>query len=512
MKTRLLPLLLILLLPACNQAAERARNALQLAAELDRSQIDTADTHLLDPAVAYYSRHGSSDERTATWYYLARIQLNAGQEEEARNSFTTALDYAEKASDNYVLLRLYAKVSALYSRDNNLDEAQRYIRMAREAAAQTTDQRSIWLLQAREASSLANLGRYREADSLYADFFRHPVIDSTVRARFLLSYAKTLLRKTPSAPEESIRAYEEAVAAGCRPTIDNFCVYALACELCGRGRDADRILRQLDAAKPQGRNAGILKLCKYRIYKLRGDTKTALQYYEEAVAASDSLVQATLRQSLERTRQDYLAKKAEALEMQRRNTLIVAALVLTILLAVAAALLGRRRLRLKAKEDEIEALREDTRRLLTLDQGKDDTISRLRDGYVSMYKKQFKLLDDLCATYWSPSRSDTKDRIYSEVKDALGVIHGDEEGQRALEAMIDRDLDGIMSKLRADLPGRTDEDFRFMAYLIIGLSPKTIASILDCVPGSVYNRKMRLKERLSKLDSPYRDLYLTYII
>jgi hypothetical protein len=69
-----------------------------------------------------------------------------------------------------------------------------------------------------------------------------------------------------------------------------------------------------------------------------------------------------------------------------------------------------------------------------------------------------------------------------------------------------------MSKLRADLPGRTDEDFRFMAYLIIGLSPKTIASILDCVPGSVYNRKMRLKERLSKLDSPYRDLYLTYII
>ena len=492
--------------------ADKARYSLLLATALDRNHIDTTDTHLLDPALYYYSHWGSRDERAATWYYLGKIQLHAGQTQEARESFSTALDYSEGSSDNLLLLRLYAQVSALYSKDNNLDEAWNYIRMAREAAAKTSDTRNIWLLQAREATSLSNLGRYREADSLFSDYFAQPVIDSAVWARFLLNYSKTLLRKTPSAPEKSIKAYEKAIAAGSRPNLDNACVYALSCELCNRSKDADRILQQLDATNPQGRNDGILKLCKYRIYKLRGDTEKALKYYEEAVAVSDSIVQQTLSQSLERSRQDYMAKKAEAAELKRKNTMVVASLLIVFLVLAALAVFWRRRIKLRAKEEELEALREDTSRLLAMEKGKDETISRLREGYVSMYKKQFKLLDDLCAAYWSPSRTDTKDRIYSEVRNALNVIEGDAEGQRELEAMIDRDLDGIMTKLRSDLPGRTDEDFRFIAYLIIGLSPKTIASIQDCVPGSVYNRKMRLKERLSNLDSPWRDLYMEYII
>ena len=491
---------------------EKAHYSLLLATALDRNHIDTTDTHLLDPALYYYSHWGSRDERAATWYYLGKIQLHAGQAQNARESFSTALDYSEGSSDNLLLLRLYAQVSALYSKDNNLDEAWNYIRMARNAAAKTSDTRNIRLLQAREATSLSNLGRYREADSLFADYFAQPVIDSSVWARFLLNYSKTLLRKTPSAPEESIKSYEKAVAVGSKPNLDNACVYALSCELCDRSKDADRILLQLDATNPQGRNVGILKLCKYRIYKLRGDTEKALKYYEEAIAVSDSIVQQTLRQSLERSRQEYMAKKAEAAELKRKNSMVVASLLLLFMLLSGWALYWKRRNKLKAKEEELEALREDTSRLLAQEKGKDDTISRLRGGYVSMYKRQFKLLDDLCAAYWSPSRTDTKDRIYSKVRSALNVIEGDAEGQRKLEAMIDRDLDGIMTKLRSDFPGRTDEEFRFIAYLIIGLSPKTIACIQNCAPGSVYNRKMRLKERLSNLNSPWRDQYLEYII
>lgn len=495
-----------------NSLGKKAQYALLLATALDKNHIDTTDTRLLEPSFRYYRRLHNRDKLAATWFYQGRILLHSGDIDEARRAFATALDYSEGSSDHLMLMRLYAQVSALYSSDNNLEEAHSYIVKAREEAALASDSYNIWLIKAREATSLSNLERFDEADSLFGDFFRQPAPDSTVRARFLFNYAKTLLRKRPGDPEASTRAFEEAVSAGCAPNVDNACVYAMACELCGRPQDADRILRELDAAGPKGRNGGIFKLYKYRIYKHRGQTEKALQMYEAAVAVSDSIVQHTLQQSLNRTREEYLSQKAAALELRRKNTLAVSALILIVLLGAVAALLWRRRQKLSAKEEEIESLREDTRRLLMLEGGKDETISRLRDGYVSMYKRQFKLLDDLCAAYWSPSRTDKKDRIYSEVRSALNMIQGDSEGQAQLEAMIDRDLDGIMSKLRADLPGRTDDDFRFIAYLIIGLSPKTIASILDCVPGSVYNRKMRLKERLSKLDSPWRDLYLKYII
>ena len=496
--------------------ARKADYSLSLAMALDKCHIDTAGVELLTPAFKYYSHRGKEDKLAACWYYLGRIQLHSGQRQEAQKSFSTALDHSLNITDDLLLMRLYAQLSALYSSDNNLDEAQKYIALARESASKTTDSLNIWLLQGREATSLSNLGCYREADSLFTLFFSQPVRDSSVRGRFLMNYAKTLLRMDPSEPQRSAWAFEEAVSAGCTPSVDNQCVYAMACEMCGRSSVADGVMQRLDSISPTGRDAGIVSLYKYRILRHRGDVSHALANYEKAVAISDSLVQATLQQSLERSRQDYMQQKALTLEKQGRErlrySLIIAALLLIIMTGAMFVILGKRKRDLRLREEELEALRDEVAHIISLDQAKDSAIDKLRSSFVSMYKSKFKLLDDLCATYWSPSRTDTKEKIYNEVRQALTVIYGGEKGQKQLESMIDRDLDGAMTKLRADLPGRSDEDFLFIAYLIIGLSPKTIACILDCVPGSVYNRKMRLKERLSRLDSPYRDYYLSLII
>lgn len=501
---------------ALTTLAQKASYSLSLATALDRCHIDTAGVELLNPAFKYYSRGGREDKLAACWYYLGRIQLHSGQRQEAQKSFSTALDHSGNSTDNLLLMRLYAQMSALYSSNNNLDEAQRFIEMARECASKTTDSLGIWVLYGREATSLSNLGRYREADSLFTVFFSLPVRDSSICGRFLLNYAKTLLRKDPPEAKRSVQAFDEAVSIGCKPSVDNLCVYAMASELSGRSSLANDVLRQIDSVSPKGRNSGIVYLYKYRILRHRGDLTKALANYEKAVAVSDSLVQATLQQSLERTRQDYMEQKAASIEKQGkerlRYSLVIAALLLVIMSGALIVILGNRRRELRLRDEELEALRDDAGRLLAQDREKDSVIDKLRSDYVSMYKAKFKLLDDLCATYWSPSRTDTKEKVYNEVKQALAVISGDGEGQKKLEAMIDRDLDGAMTKLRADLPGRTDEDFLFIAYLIIGLSPKTIASILDCVPGSVYNRKMRLKDRLSRLDSPYRDFYMSLII
>ena len=55
-----------------------ARYSLLLAMTLDKNYIDTTNVEVVMPAVDYYRKHGTADERMKSFYYLGRIQENAG--------------------------------------------------------------------------------------------------------------------------------------------------------------------------------------------------------------------------------------------------------------------------------------------------------------------------------------------------------------------------------------------------------------------------------------------------
>lgn len=50
--------------------AVKAKYSLLHAMALDKNYIDTADTRIVQPAVVYYSRHGSPEERLKAFMYL----------------------------------------------------------------------------------------------------------------------------------------------------------------------------------------------------------------------------------------------------------------------------------------------------------------------------------------------------------------------------------------------------------------------------------------------------------
>ena len=83
--------------------------------------------------------------------------------------------------------------------------------------------------------------------------------------------------------------------------------------------------------------------------------------------------------------------------------------------------------------------------------------------------------------------------------------------QQKLERMIDENLNGIMRKLRSDLPDATDNDFRFIALNILGFDAKTIARVMGYAVQSVYTKRVRLRSWISGLDSENKDFYLDFI-
>ncbi|MBO5193421.1 MAG: hypothetical protein J6B62_00850 [Bacteroidales bacterium] len=64
-----------------------------------------------------------------------------------------------------------------------------------------------------------------------------------------------------------------------------------------------------------------------------------------------------------------------------------------------------------------------------------------------------------------------------------------------------------MSKLRHDFPSFKEDDYRLLSYMIVGFEAKTIATLMDITPGSVYTRKSRLKDKILSTSTENAELY-----
>ena len=138
---------------------------------------------------------------------------------------------------------------------------------------------------------------------------------------------------------------------------------------------------------------------------------------------------------------------------------------------------------------------------------KEQVLMGLRAKYVQANKRRYAQLNVLCRQYLeSPNASrNGKDKIYAEVKKILAIL--DEPNQKELESMLDDNLDGIMTKLRAAIPDTTEKDFRFISFLILGFDTKTIARMMDYNVNTVYTMRYNIKEKIARLDDENKTLF-----
>ena len=138
---------------------------------------------------------------------------------------------------------------------------------------------------------------------------------------------------------------------------------------------------------------------------------------------------------------------------------------------------------------------------------KEQVLMGLRAKYVQANKRRYAQLNVLCRQYLeSPNASrNGKDKIYAEVKKILAIL--DEPNQKDLESMLDDNLDGIMTKLRAEMPNTTERDFRFITFLILGFDTKTIARMMGYNVSTVYTKRHNIKDKILRLDSVHQALF-----
>lgn len=66
---------------------EKARYALLKSIALDKNYVDTTDFSVLQPAIDYYLKHGTADEKIKTYYYRGIVYLNRKDNDSAMLCF-----------------------------------------------------------------------------------------------------------------------------------------------------------------------------------------------------------------------------------------------------------------------------------------------------------------------------------------------------------------------------------------------------------------------------------------
>lgn len=500
-----------------------ARYSLLHAMALDKNYIDTTDISIIRPAVEYYARHGTAFEMMRAFFYCGVISANRGEDDEAMRYYLLALKDSAKVADDHYKELVNSAISDIFSRNNNPEQEMLYTQDALRYGRLAGDSVGIWAITGHLASSFANCKRWEDSRRSYEEFFAMPIYDTTTMERRSLIYAKDLLRYPEADPGKSVEIIEAISRSHPEVlTVEGYCVYAYAHQLLGNGAIAEAIIRQVEGL---GKQQELVRLWRYRIFRDQGYYKPALEDLEASVLKQDSIVLSSLNQSLIKTQRDFSIAEAAALKMEnklnkQRTAFVVLGLFIIIIILVFVAL--RRRNILRSRIEKLSALYQGSQQMLNLQKNrtsdistqleeKDKALLQLRTQYTILYKAQYKTLNDLCAAYLSPIKKGRKDVLYDEAMRQLDVIINDGETHAKFMSMVNGSLDNIIDKLRQDLPGHKEHDFQFLMYIIAGFDATTISNLTGYAVGTVYTKKTRLKEEISKLKSQYRDFYLDYI-
>ncbi len=104
-----------------NGKEAKARYSLLHAMALDKNYIDTADMSVIRPAIDWYSKHGTADERLKAMYYAGCIAGNGGDKDAEMGYYVKASNWIDEATDTLVICRLLVAQSFLYHDIYDLD-------------------------------------------------------------------------------------------------------------------------------------------------------------------------------------------------------------------------------------------------------------------------------------------------------------------------------------------------------------------------------------------------------
>ena len=489
------------------QPKERAQFALLYAIALDKNYIDTTDIRVIRPAVEYYPKHGTAWQKMLTYYYEGRILFNAKSDAKAIISQMHALDNAMNTEPGRYLGLIYTAMADLSSRSYCWDETERYLTEAQQAFLKVKDSTAYYLATEKIIINRSNQGRKEEAIEMANSLIRKH-IPSFLLGDVLIQKAGMMVDTTKVDYHPALACYQQAFQNGGKPSKKQLARYAYSLGRCGYDKEAEEVFKLLMGADES--TASAAKPWKQALLADKGDFQNAYLILRESLDVQSETVNQLINQSLFRSQRDYFRVKEDEIVLRNKNQrLLIAFLILSfVLTATFLGMMVRRFIRRVAnKELEMERVSESMKQLLD---ERDVSINGLRSQFKSIHNQRFKQLEEYYKDYEIARRSGaSKDRLYDSLLAIIRDIEGDTCGQRHLDALIDQQFDGVMTRLHSECPNLQKRDYLLFSYTAACFDLSTIGMLLGNLSAdAVHMRRYRLRNTLREIKPPSLEVFL----
>ncbi len=488
--------------------AVKAKYSLLHAIALDKNYIDTADTRVVQPAVDYYDRHGSPEERLKAYMYLGTEQYNAGRYNQAIVSFSQADEFAEQVDDQNLLGILYSRMADTFTATKEYTQAASYIDKSLDCFRKCGRKDQEKLVQVNEAINLAQRREWGKADSCFISLSSDSTLAINLKSLVLRNYALEILYNQSRNDLDALEIFESAKKYGGDLTdLEQLCGYAYILGVSGQKERSDSLFKVIethgDAAKYN------LYYWRHRTKLSNNDYKLAYDYLLAAESIADSINSHASALSAEKSHKEYLEKdiisKENSISRQRQLfcLYLLHSTVIIILIIVFQA--NRRRLNIEKQgrmEIVIDSLNEQIRNMRSEMENLTRTHTKARFSYTA---KLYELV------YHLGKEGISKERLYQIVNKEVKALKHDADAQEKFERLLNQEGSEIMSRFRKSFNKLSEDEYRLASLIFAGYDNTTILLIMEISTLEyVRVKKSRLKQKIEDSQTADREIFLAY--
>ena len=490
-------------------ARNKAHHALLYAMALDKNYIDVTEDSIAMVATEYYKKHGPRRNYARSLYYLGKSYYYNEEYDKAILEYSKAEKVAE-GCDSLYLGMIYSGEADTYNKTYNSIEELNCIQEALKIFSEIRVEQYIRPVTYSLGDAYHNCDRYEDAIQIYKS-----IIESTIETDYFtvqahLGMAHSMIEQTSTNYEKVCNLFIEAeILDGASLTEKDYWAWAYSLYRINKCDEAEEIIRNLVVT-----DALTANFWKMRISEYLKDYESTYKYSLYTDKYENNVVENILEESLASYQRDYYQSQLESSEyMVKTRTIgmIGAIVIATLIIIIICLLVNRYVIKQNEEKERLLEYAEEIRRQLS--EAEKNDYPTLKRKYLSLYRNRFETIGSLSEQYiQAEGRSDIESLMFKKVVSLIKEVKNDSTNRAKFEAMLDEDLDMIMTNLRKEMPKFSETDYSIFSYLIVGFDSTAISRLLDISINNIYAHKRRIRIRIEERQPEHASQFLEMLI
>ncbi|MDE6340960.1 MAG: hypothetical protein K2K93_01455 [Muribaculaceae bacterium] len=484
----------------------KALYGLLLTQAMEKNWLEPDNDSIISLSADYYDSSDDPYRQAMSNYYKGVVCYNNGNYPSAILSYFKALEISESHGFDFYAAMSCRGISDIYNKSYNTSEEVHFARKEYEYFQKSGKQPHLNYALLDYARALYNHGDYEKAMIISTQ-----ALDSaTLYQDNTLKLATIRLEALNHIEKGNFHDAYPLLSEICRSDMSETADSLRLCETMFEIGLHDEAYMLLD--KTSDANVALKNWVKYRIDRENRNYSDALQKLELIDSINNQTIRTSLSHNLTTSLTDYfkikMARDDLKIKEERINrniAIFCSILVISMIFALSIYYYRRQSKKISEKVLLAEQLAESLKKSNLEKENASEILKWMR-------ATRYDLLEELCSiAYRNNDDNDRRRKVADAVDRLIEDLSTQSDKTKQWEKEVDSIHANIFSDFRNDLPKLKDLDYRLFLFMVAGLEMPTITLLLkEDKTEAVYNRKRRLKVKVSNLDSPNRDRYLKY--